>query len=397
MNGIHVFLLVYLIFFCYLYIANAIYIHRKMKVLNEIRANKVVRYAKILSEIFRTLYLTMDGLLVGFKFWIQNTDVNGYYEDLDKFPCKNYKYVSIFPVYCVIVLIRVLFVISRLYQIRKIMNMGLSKRYLVLMAFLFSAMWAVVVLTETSDITQSGWFNGNSICWVNLPSYVQALWVMTITLFELLMLWLYIKPLVDIDLGNGGGFMDVFSYRSFQKDKTVPLLDTYHGMSLRNIDDNPPTISKHKLSSDADMLLRYHQSVRRNFFSGVLSVLGSLQYLIIYIIITPTPAGREYWYSGLGMIHFCMTFLIIYTCLTMSDRDWLHAFLPFVRSQESVKEEDNSNEIPLIQQFSGGLDLRQKLDSESESINSEKMRESTLQSIKCLMRPANSFEIKSSG
>jgi len=391
------FLLIYLLFFWYLYVANAIYIHRKMKIVTEMRENKSVRCAKILCEVFRTLYLTMDGLLVGFKFWVQNTHVSGYYEDLKKFPCKNYKYVSIFPVYCVIVVIRVLFVLSRLYQIRKIMNMGLSKRYIVLMAFLFSAMWAVVVLTETSDITVNGWFNGNSICWVNLPSYVQALWVVTITLFELLMLWLYIKPLLDIDLGNGGGFMDVLSYRSFQKDKTVPLLETYHGMSIRNIDVQTTAFSKHKLSSDAEMLFRYHQSVRRNFFSGVLSVLASLQYLIVYLIITPTPTGREYWYSGMGMIHFCMTFLIIYTCLTMSDRDWLHAFLPCARSQKSDKETDSSNKVPLIQHLSGGLDLRHKSDSDSDWISSEKMRESTLESIKSLMRSANSFEIKSSG
>jgi len=388
MNSIHIFLTSYLAVLGYLWITNVFYVIKKNEQIDrKCRKDRAIRLSKIWSEVFRTAYLTLAGFLVGLKWWEQDTDKDGYFEDLEKFPCRYYKYVSLFAMVSVVVFLRILHVCSRLYATRRMLGMRPGRTSIVVMGLLLAWICGVLVLVETGDWAEKGEYDSHPTCSVRLPFFAKVFWISTISVFELLMLWLYMKPLLEIDLGNGGGLWVVFFHTSLQSEKKQPLMDDYHGMCVKRIHVLTPRPAIKKLPASAEMLMDYHHCVRRNFWCGVLSLVMSVQYLVIYIVVAPpTHSGLVYWYSGIGIIHFCVSFIIIYICLTMSDRDWLQAFVP-CRCPNIRKESFESNEE--IQQHptvSGGL-IFTVSGSDSET---EYHRDKALESIKDLMRSIQS-------
>jgi len=330
--------------FGYLFIANIVYVYRKLSNLPyRVQCDKKMMLATILCETFRTLYLTMGGVTICFKFWAQDTRRGGYYEDLKIIPCTGYRYINIFVQSGIIILLRFLFTYSRLYQIRRMMQMNFGKWNAVILTVLMTGEIIAIILTLLmAEFRETTW-NGAEICWVGIPPHLEALWIAIITLFEIVMLWLYIYPLIKLDNRLGGGLKNIFVYQKFRKDKTEKFLteDFYHGLSLEST-----TASEQRFRSiSAPIILkRYHRSVRRNFWSGILCAALSIQYSCLSLSSSNDSSGEELWYTGLGIIHMSLSFFLIYGCLVLSYRDWSIAFVPcrgrYSRFQ-SVSERDS--------------------------------------------------------
>jgi len=196
--------------------------------------------------------------------------------------------------------------------------------------------------------------------------------------YEFIMLWLYVFPLYMLDLDRRGR-SKVFEYSSFQKEKNCSLLkgEAYLGLQLKNI-STESTYSGVKLNSAPLLLQRYHQSVRRNYYSGVLSVVVSLQFMIVYLSFNNrSEIGRMYWFSGIGLIHFSLSFFLMYTCLVLSDRDWRYAFIPCECGESRATDYVALN---------GGNYRGQAPDELIAVVEDEKVREMTQESIRSMMQ-----------
>jgi len=381
MNGTHIYLEVCLCFFAYLFIANIIYVYGKFSNLPwRVRRDGRMMCATVLCETFRTLYLTMGGVLLCFKFWAQDTSKGGYYEDLHTFDCDDYRYISIFVQSGLIILLRFLFTYSRLYQMRRILQKKFGTWNAVILSLLISGECVALVLTVImAKIEERDW-NGITICWVDMPPSIEALWITIITLFELVMLWLYIYPLYQLDKRLGGGLKHIFVHRKFQKEKNEKLIkeDSYLGLSLER-PKLATSDSKVKLHSAPILLKRYHRSVRRNFWSGIFCVLVSIQYVIGSLSITnDSNYGKKYWYTGAGIVHLSLSFFLIYGCLVLSYRDWSMAFLPFQRSYSKYQSLSEPSDGPKLVLNESKAAVVYKRDTKMEERNSFSIKKNVL-------------------
>jgi len=113
--------------------------------------------------------------MLGFKFWTQDIHLSGYYEDLTKFPCKDYRLLNFFVQVGLIVLIRVLFAYFRLYQTRRMLSEGFSKKDSMLIWFLVFGICTAIILTEVSDDVEDQLFDGHNVCWFDVPPGIEVM------------------------------------------------------------------------------------------------------------------------------------------------------------------------------------------------------------------------------
>merc|ERR1711879_733434 len=112
-----------------------------------------------------------------------------------------------------------------------------------------------------------------------------------------------------------------------------------------------------------DMLAKFHKSVLRNFYAGVVGGSASVAYVVFY-----KNSDEIYWVweTGFGMLAGRLTGIILYISLTASDKYWLRSFWPW------TWERDRRRAIkrPTIQSRRQSLSLSAVGSSKPDSINS---------------------------
>jgi len=326
MNEVHIYLTVCVCLLVYLSIANIMYVFFKFNSLR--KQHDKIRCVKVFSELTRTLYLTSGGALIVWNFSVQNTSLNGYIPLITK--CGNYKYISMLMQIEATQISRLFCAFSQLYSTKKMMGKRFGTKTSILLGILLCSTCAIIVLTDTTVEVTRAEYRGHPVCVLPFELSIWVMWVCITTVLEVVMLSLYIYPLWKLDLGRGRS-ASVCTYNRFQKDDSESLLggeDTYHGVSLSNSKEKEDSVNVE--DDTRDLLSRYHRAVLRNFYSGIVGIIVFLQYMIVCLVFLSMPAHlRNYWFSGTGLIHYTLTFFMIYICIALNDRDWLLVLFPF--------------------------------------------------------------------
>lgn len=315
----------------YLQVANALYMFKKFNSLfKQVRWNRSIKCAKTLLHISRTLYLTFGGALIVLKFWVQDTSLEGYFESIKKFECESYRYLSIFVQYEVIQVSRLLFAFSQMYHTRIMLGKSFGKKNTIFLGMLLCSTCAIIFQTDMINGGYETEYKGHPICILPVKMPILIMWVFITSVFEMVMLILYIYPLWKLDLSNDRSIPNVLT--CIQKDLRQSHFTgeaTYSGGGSTSKREKNYTLEEEGCISD--LILSYHQCVIRNSYSGVLGIVLYFQFIIVFLSFYGNQElMKRYWFSGAGLIHFSVTFFTIYICIVLTDRDWLLNLLPCI-------------------------------------------------------------------
>jgi len=345
--------LVLLSFVCiYLFFANIVFVFRVNEHLPPgCRHDSVGKNFWLTQEISRLLYAFT---MVVFDFWIlwQNRVEDGWIEEnLSAYPCKEtYRWAEIFYTNGLTTFIRLVYAFARCV----LMKRSLSQKTRVAPF--------VIILTLLLGLTGlNQWFMEykvvEGVCVYEITSPLRVTWVLLIIGFESTSFWLYYKPLRDADIQSG---LQIYVYSKFRKQSSNPRSD-YFGMyasealineaqeeriSRDSLGYERRPGSKNRVSRNKTLMVQsFHRSVVRNFYAGLVCIIASIAWNVVYFFL---DENVWYWRSGFGYLYYSLTSLTIYVSLTAGIKEWRLAFCPFTccenytRFRESLGVDQNS-------------------------------------------------------
>lgn len=336
----------------YLLFANIVFVFRVNEHLPPgCRSDSVGKKFWLTQEISRLLYAFT---MVVFDFWIlwQNRVEDGWIEEnLSAYPCKEtYRWAEIFYTNGITTFIRLVYAFARCV----LMKRSLSQKTRVAPF--------VIILTLLLGLTGlNQWFMEYKVvagvCVYEITSPLRVTWVMLIIGFESTSFWLYYKPLRDADIQSG---LQIYVYSKFRRQNSNNRRSDYFGMyaSEALINATPePRISRDSLGYEKRrsrnrvsrtktlMVQSFHRSVVRNFYAGLVCIIASIAWNVVYFFL---DENVWYWRSGFGYLYFSLTSLTIYVSLTAGIKEWRLALCPFTycknytRARESLQVDQNS-------------------------------------------------------
>jgi len=316
---------------------------------------KRIKFTEIFVDIFRTLFVTFLGASIVYAFWVQDEKIPGYLPSLTKVKCVTEICLLGFSAVELFGLTRRIFFFALLYHVRKVLKTSFSKKIWVTIGFLLFSACAflfMAFLVEGDDLCYEMKYGVHNICVLNDDLFhgnpFIGLWLCMLAVSDIVIISLYIHTLYKLDLVHGRTPKQVRTYSTVKKDSLEPLLEGkegFHAVSLTSCKERANSTDEQGCTSD--FLKGYHHFVLRNLYSGVV---GTILYLSNVIALTVVCYISEdyrikYSYKGVMVVHYTLTYFLIYLCMVLSSRDWQHICIPCVFKTQS-RENDKLFKVP---------------------------------------------------
>jgi len=334
--------------FVYMWICNVFYVRAKLRYLPEgIEGEDTsVRLYIHLAEASRTVIITGTMIYVGIVMFI-----TGFQADESAVPCENFLNYRLPSLGVTLYLLcRLFFAFSRVILFKSTVMQASARKEIFLVAFFVIFTLALEVADQMSVYA----VNIRGTCLASRPKWVEYATVVNVACLEVTSFCLFYIPMREADK-VAREYRMIMQYDHFQK---VNLDDgksdaEYHGMALREPTPTPSHASMtwkeeyfldpttRGLPDDAEgsqsgtngvadvetfeLLKAFHQSVRRNFWVGLITIFFSVASIALFPYVDEKPG---FWKSGCGYVAEVLVLGIVYVCLTMSESNWHQAFLP---------------------------------------------------------------------
>jgi len=252
------------------------------------RDDNIGRKCWRLQELARIVYVLS---MVSFTCWLiyQCRIENGWIvENLADYPCKQtIRWAELFYTNGLTTFIRLVYAYARCVLMKRSLN---QKTRVSPFAIILTALLGLTGLNQWLMVPKVI----EGVCVYEITSTLRVTWVVLIISFEGTSFWLYYKPLWDADIKSG---IEIYVYSKFKETKsTGQRSNQYFGMkaSESRVNFNMDNIVRDSLTEarSADkyrvsrkktaMVQNFHRSVVRNFYAGLVCIVTSIAWNVVY-------------------------------------------------------------------------------------------------------------------